>query len=139
MSDRYNGDDYRSPRGRPDVNRTIYVGNLRYDTEEKIVRDWFEKYYGPVSFVKLIYDKETGRSKGFCFVTFEEEADATEALNDSNGRWVISVLHSTRVFFLQLSYASFCILSLDLQLLEFHQPLDAECRYCTALNTSTDG
>lgn len=53
MSDRYNGDDYRSPRGRPDVNRTIYVGNLRYDTEEKIVRDWFEKYYGPVSFVKV--------------------------------------------------------------------------------------
>ncbi|GAB4822689.1 hypothetical protein N2152v2_009735 [Parachlorella kessleri] len=89
MGDRYNGDDYRSPRTyppRPDVNKTIYVGNLRYDTEEKTVHDWFEKYYGPVSHVKMIYDKETGRSKGFCFVSFEDEQDATEALNDSNGR-----------------------------------------------------
>jgi hypothetical protein len=43
----------------------------------------------PVSLLpvlQLIYDKETGRSKGFCFVTFEDETDATEALNDSNGR-----------------------------------------------------
>jgi hypothetical protein len=56
MADRYNGDDYRSPRTyqpRPDVNKTIYVGNLRYDTEEKTVHDWFEKYYGPVSHVKV--------------------------------------------------------------------------------------
>ncbi len=56
MGDRYNGDDYRSPRTyppRPDVNKTIYVGNLRYDTEEKTVHDWFEKYYGPVSHVKV--------------------------------------------------------------------------------------
>ena len=35
---------------------------------------------------QIIYDKETGRSKGFCFVSFEDEADASEALNDSNGR-----------------------------------------------------
>lgn len=48
MGDRYAADDYRSPRygSRLDVNKTIYVGNLRYDTEEKTVHDWFEKYYG---------------------------------------------------------------------------------------------
>ncbi|KAI7841756.1 hypothetical protein COHA_004622 [Chlorella ohadii] len=80
-----------SPRGpaggyRPyDPSKTIYVGQLRYDTDERTVRKWFEAY-GPVNSVKLIYDKETGRSKGFGFVTFEDDRDALDALNDAGGR-----------------------------------------------------
>lgn len=35
---------------------------------------------------QLIYNKETGRSKGFGFVSFEDERDACDALNDANGR-----------------------------------------------------
>ncbi|KAL4441515.1 hypothetical protein ABPG77_002019 [Micractinium sp. CCAP 211/92] len=82
------GDYAGSPRGyRPghDPGRVVYVGQLRYDTDEKTVRRWFEAY-GPVVSVKLIFDKETGRSKGFGFVTFEDERDARDALNDAGGR-----------------------------------------------------
>lgn len=35
---------------------------------------------------QLIYDKETGRSKGFGFVSFEDDRDARDALNDAGGR-----------------------------------------------------
>lgn len=96
MGDRYvtitrpnDGDFNGSPRGYrsgpPEPSRTVYVGQLRYDTDEKTVRRWFEAY-GLVQSVKLIYDKETGRSKGFGFVTFEDDRDARDALNDAGGR-----------------------------------------------------
>lgn len=38
------------------------------------------------SLPQLIYDKESGRSKGFGFVSFEAERDARDAMNDANGR-----------------------------------------------------
>ncbi|KAI3427976.1 hypothetical protein D9Q98_006366 [Chlorella vulgaris] len=74
-----------TPRAGQDASRTIYVGQLRYDTDERVIRKWFEAY-GPVAAVKLIYDKETGRSKGFGFVTFDDDRDARDALNDAGGR-----------------------------------------------------
>ncbi|PSC72464.1 50S ribosomal L28 [Micractinium conductrix] len=68
-----------------DIARTLYVGNLRYDTEEVVVRRWFE-VYGDVLAVKLIRDPNSKRSKGFGFVTFTSERDARDALNDAAGR-----------------------------------------------------
>jgi len=57
--------------------KKIYVGNLNYDTEEYQLSDLFGQY-GTVMSAKIIFDRDTNRSKGFGFVEMEEE-DAGEA------------------------------------------------------------
>lgn len=57
----------------------IYVGNLSYDTKEADLEAFFTKY-GELSEVKLIQDSNTGRSKGFAFITFENQKDAEASL-----------------------------------------------------------
>ncbi len=62
----------------------IYVGNLPYTATEGDIESLFAPY-GPVSQVKIITDRETGRSKGFAFVTLGDESKlqaAIEALHD---------------------------------------------------------
>jgi len=57
----------------------IYVGNLDYKVEESDLEQAFAEY-GEVSSVKIITDKFTGRSKGFGFVTMENDDDAKNAI-----------------------------------------------------------
>lgn len=62
----------------------IYVGNLPYSVTEQDLSEMFGKF-GPIKQVNLITDKETRRSKGFAFVTFEtaEAAQASLQLDNS--------------------------------------------------------
>lgn len=64
--------------------QTLYVGNLPYRANEAIVRELFEKY-GSVYSVRLVKDKQTGRRRGFGFVTMNAQgaSDAMNALNDN--------------------------------------------------------
>ncbi len=56
--------------------KSIYVGNLPFNTTEDEVRNTFEQY-GEVGSVKLISDRDTGRPRGFGFVEMEgASADA---------------------------------------------------------------
>ena len=57
----------------------IYVGNLSFKVTESELEKVFAKY-GTVARAKIITDRDTGRSKGFGFVTFENETSAKEAL-----------------------------------------------------------
>ncbi len=57
----------------------LYVGGLSYDTNNAGLEKAFA-VYGQISEAKVIMDRETGRSRGFGFVTFESEADAQKAL-----------------------------------------------------------
>lgn len=59
----------------------IYVGNLDYKVEENDLEQAFAEY-GEVSSVKVITDKFTGRSKGFGFVTMENDDDAKKAIEE---------------------------------------------------------
>ena|SRR3990167_441017 len=60
------------------MNQTkIYVGNLPYQTTSEDLDEAFSAY-GKIAELKLIMDRETGRSKGFAFITFED-ADAAQA------------------------------------------------------------
>ena len=62
----------------------IYVGNLDFKVNENDLEGVFEDY-GTVSSVKIITDKFSGRSKGFGFVTMENQEEAKKAINDLNG------------------------------------------------------
>ncbi|GCF11178.1 RNA recognition motif domain-containing protein [Dictyobacter arantiisoli] len=62
----------------------LYVGGLPYQTQEHDLRDLFEQI-GAVSAATVISDRETGRSKGFGFVEFENDQDAQAAIERLNG------------------------------------------------------
>ncbi|GAB2697480.1 RNA-binding protein [Mucilaginibacter koreensis] len=62
----------------------IFVGSLPYRLEEADLKELFEAY-GEVSSVKLITDRETGRSKGFGFVEMPDDETAQKAIQGLNG------------------------------------------------------
>ncbi len=67
------------------MSKKLYVGNLNYATTENALTDLFGTV-GQVVSVNVIMDQMTGRSKGFAFVEMNDEAAATEAINQLNGK-----------------------------------------------------
>ncbi len=65
----------------------IYVGNLSYSLSESELRDAFAAY-GEVSSVKVLMDRETGRSRGFGFVEMPNQNEAETAVAEVNGKEV---------------------------------------------------
>lgn len=63
----------------------IYVGNLPYTATEEEVTELFASY-GPVDRVKIITDRETGRSKGFAFVTLGDQSQLNTAIEALDGQ-----------------------------------------------------
>lgn len=61
----------------------IYIGNLNYRVREDDLKQVMEEY-GPVDSVKIIKDRETGKSKGFAFVEMPNDADAKKAIEELN-------------------------------------------------------
>lgn len=62
----------------------LYVGNLSFHTTEDAVMQAFAEH-GNVTEVKLVLDRETGRSRGFAFVQMGSEEDAKKAMEAMNG------------------------------------------------------
>lgn len=62
----------------------IYVGNLDYEVSETDLKEIFEEF-GTISSAKIISDKFSGRSKGFGFVTMENQEEANKAIGELNG------------------------------------------------------
>ncbi len=65
-------------------NRTIYIGNLPWRTNEDELADLFRPY-GHLANVRIIQDKETGRSRGYGFVEFKETEPVQKAVDDMDG------------------------------------------------------
>ncbi len=63
----------------------IYVGNLSFDTDESALRNLFAEY-GGVDEVAVITDRDTGRPRGFAFVTMGDDAEAKKAIAELNGK-----------------------------------------------------
>lgn len=62
----------------------IYVGNLAFSTTEAEIKTTFEAY-GSVDSARVIMDRETNRSKGFCFVEMPNSSEANAAIKALNG------------------------------------------------------
>ncbi len=65
----------------------LYVGNLPYSTRDEELRELFAEF-GTVASAKVIMDNQTGRSRGFGFVEFDDAAQAQAAIAAMNGREV---------------------------------------------------
>ncbi|MES2064220.1 MAG: RNA-binding protein [Bacteroidota bacterium] len=62
----------------------IFVGSLPYSLQEADLQELFEAY-GEVTTVKIIIDRESGRSKGFGFVEMSDDEAAQKAISGLNG------------------------------------------------------
>ena len=63
----------------------VYVGNLPFSCTEDELKHLFGKYSSLIS-CNLVKDQETGRSRGFAFVEFSSDDEATQAINDLNNK-----------------------------------------------------
>jgi RNA recognition motif-containing protein len=62
----------------------LYVGNLSFSTTEETIREAFQAV-GDVTEVKLMLERETGRSRGFAFVEMASAQAATAAIDALHG------------------------------------------------------
>lgn len=63
----------------------LYVGNLSFDTTENDLQAEFEQF-GKVVEAALVTDRETGRSRGFAFVTMGSPAEGEAAIKALEGK-----------------------------------------------------
>ena len=63
----------------------LFVGNLSWDTTSQSLQEAFETF-GSVTDAVVISDRDTGRSRGFGFVTFANDEDAENAIKDMDGK-----------------------------------------------------
>ncbi len=62
----------------------IFVANLNYQLQEDELSELFESY-GAVDSVKIILDRDTGRSRGFGFVEMANDGEGNDAIQNLNG------------------------------------------------------
>jgi RNA recognition motif-containing protein len=66
----------------------IFIGNLNYRLQVETIEQLFAEY-GHVDSVKIITDRETGRSKGFGFVEMPNDSEGEAAIEGLNGSEVM--------------------------------------------------
>jgi cold-inducible RNA-binding protein len=69
------------------MSNRLYVGNLSFNTDEGTLQDAFSRF-GDVHEVKVVTDRETGRSRGFGFVTMADPNAARSAIAQMDGSLV---------------------------------------------------
>jgi RNA recognition motif-containing protein len=66
------------------MSNKLFVGGLSWDTNDESLRDGFAQH-GAVADAKVITDRETGRSRGFGFVTMSDSAGTEAAMRAMDG------------------------------------------------------
>jgi RNA recognition motif-containing protein len=73
--------------GDPMANAKLYVGNLSYNSTEESLAELFSQF-GEVVSMRIVTDRETGRSKGFGFVEMASAEAAQQSIAQLNGKQV---------------------------------------------------
>lgn len=66
------------------MSRKVFVGGLAWSTTQQSLEQAFGRF-GEIEEAVVVTERDTGRSRGFGFVTFKEEEAATEAIRSMNG------------------------------------------------------
>ncbi len=66
------------------MSKKLFVGGLSWDTDDSGLHNAFEQF-GDIREAAVITDRDSGRSRGFGFVTFANDADASEAVEAMDG------------------------------------------------------
>lgn len=67
------------------MSKKLFVGGLSWGTNDDSLRAAFARF-GEITEAKVITDRETGRSRGFGFVTFSDPSAATSAMTEMDGK-----------------------------------------------------
>ena len=66
------------------MGKKLFVGSLAWATDPSSLQAAFERF-GAIEEATVISDRETGRSRGFGFVTFVDESSTQQAISEMNG------------------------------------------------------
>jgi RNA recognition motif-containing protein len=67
------------------MQENLFIGNLSFNTNDESLKDFFESV-GTVKSARVITDRDSGRSRGFGFVEFEDTASNQKAIDELNGK-----------------------------------------------------
>lgn len=62
----------------------LFIGNISYSSTEDELRSFFEEF-GAIRSCKIATDRDTGRSRGFGFIEYEDPSNAQAAMDARNG------------------------------------------------------
>ncbi len=67
------------------MSTNLFIGSLAYATNDDSLKAFFETV-GEVTSARVVTDRDTGRSKGFGFVEYADEANNQKAIDELNGK-----------------------------------------------------
>lgn len=80
----------------PETEHKLFVGNLAWTVTSESLTEAFQEY-GNVVGARVLYNGDTGRSRGYGFVCYETRAEMETALNSLNG--VVLIFYTSSSFF----------------------------------------
>lgn len=66
------------------MSKRLFIGGLAWATDDTGLRTAFEQF-GEIEDCKVVTDRDTGRSRGFGFITFKDDSAADRAVEEMNG------------------------------------------------------
>lgn len=79
--------------------RSVFVGNIPYEATEEQIQEIFSQV-GPVVTFRLVFDRDTGKPKGYGFVEYRDSQTALSAMRNLNGYEING--RALRVYFAEM-------------------------------------